>query len=55
LFFFEQHRVEQARVDLETLYGLIGRRPSYAEDGTSLSEWTVPAEDVRMFLAKGLR
>jgi hypothetical protein len=50
LFFFGQHQVEGSHIDIEVLYGFIGKRVSYDDDGTPISEWTVPVSDVEIFL-----
>jgi len=51
LFFFAQHQVEGSHIDIEFLYGFIGKRDSFDDDGRPISEWTVPVSDVEIFLA----
>ncbi|MGO8788436.1 MAG: hypothetical protein ACLQVL_13795 [Terriglobia bacterium] len=51
LLFFGQHKVEGSHIDIELLYGFIGKRLSHNNEGTPLSEWTVPVSDVEIFLA----
>ncbi len=50
LLFFAKHRVEGSRVAVKHLYEFIGNRLSHNNEGTPVSEWTVPVSDVEIFL-----
>ena len=50
LLFFEQHGIGGPSVDIEQLYGLIGKLESHGGGGEPLSEWTVPVPDIDTFL-----
>jgi hypothetical protein len=54
LLFFEKNGIHGSQVDIDSLYGFIGKRVLHNDDGIPLSEWTVSVSDVERFLAGGL-
>ncbi|MGE5324071.1 MAG: hypothetical protein ACM3SW_14475, partial [Actinomycetota bacterium] len=49
LLFFEQHGVTE-ELNVLALYDLIGPRLSQDDEGTPISEWSVPAVEIKSFL-----
>lgn len=50
LLFFAKHRVEGSHIDVKRLYEFIGNRLRHNDEGTPVSEWTVPVSDVKTFI-----
>ena len=50
LFFFAKHRVEGSYIDVKRLYEFIGNRFPHNDEGTPVSEWTVPVSEVKRFI-----
>jgi hypothetical protein len=50
LLFFAKHKVKGAYIEIERLYELIGEHTSTNSDGTPVSEWRVPLDDIKEFL-----